>query len=197
MISYTLRSPQGGTAEGISFAIAIQTIREILPDLKQGVRVVLPTATPGPLADGWRTYTHPTHGYSLEVPEDWTIRDEQEDRLDLLSPGEHAAVHIFTFDSRPASLVAWVKETIQSLRDYNKELFEITQERIQERDDGTGVAAIVYWGRTSPEYCTTHRIHLFVATQSGSAMIESRTCEEFIEKYEHDVARIIKSTAPQ
>ncbi|MDE2940230.1 MAG: hypothetical protein OXR67_15145 [Chloroflexota bacterium] len=133
----------------------------------------------------------------MEVPEDWTIREEQQDRLDLLSPGQHAAVHIFTFDSPPTSLVAWVEETIQGLRDYNKELLEIMQKRIQERDDGTGVAAIIYWGRTSPEYCTTHRTHLFVATQTGSAIIESRICEEFVKEYEHDVARIIKSTAPR
>ena len=195
IISYTLRTPQGAAAEGISFAIAAQTIRESLPGLKEGEQVALPVATPEEPADGWRSYTHPIHGYSIEIPDDWTIRDEQQDRLDLLSPGEHAAVHIFTFDSRPSSLGAWVEETIESLRDYNKELFEITQRRIEELDDGTGVAAIMYWGQTAPEFCVTYRSHLFVATETLSATIESRICEDFINAYELDLARILKSIA--
>ena len=197
IISYTLRSSQGTTAEGISFAVAAKTIRESLPALKQGAQIALPTATPEALPEGWRTYTHPAHGYSIEVPEDWTIKDEQRNRLDLLSPGEHAAVHIFTFDSRPASLEAWVQQTIESLRDYNKERFEITQQRIEERGDGTGIAAIFYWGQSSPEYCITFRSHLFADTETGSAIVESRMCEEFIEEYKHDINRILKSTAPQ
>ena len=109
----------------------------------------------------------------------------------------HAAVHIFTLDSRPASLGAWVEDTIESLREYNKAFFEITHRRVEELDDGTGLAAIIYWGRTSSEYCTTYRSHLFVATKTSSAIVESRICEDFIREYEHEVARILKSVAPK
>ncbi|MDE2939982.1 MAG: S1C family serine protease [Chloroflexota bacterium] len=198
--SFFVRDRNGVLVDGVSFAISSESIRESLPSLKLGERVDIPTPTPEPspvpVVDDWQTYSHPRYGYTIEIPAGWTINDKEEGRLDLLSPGEYAAVHIFTFDSQAVSLEAWVEETIRTLREYNQELFEVTYRRIEEQENGTGVAAIIYWGRTSLEFCITYRTHMFIVLEGGGLTIESRMCKESIEEYEEVVARILKSAGP-
>ena len=194
--TFIIREDQGVSVEGVGFAISGQSILASLDELKQGIIVDIPTPTPDPPQDAWQTYTDLTFGYAIDVPGDWTVDDSEGGRVNFVSPDEIAAVHIFTYESSTASVEQWMIETIEGLREYNKTLFEITRQSIEENEDGTGVAAIVYRGRTSPEYCATLRSHIFVVTPIQSLIFESRFCEEFGEKYATVVARIIKSISP-
>ena len=195
--TFYIRDGNGASVDGVNFAISSQSILGSLPGLKQGMRVALPTLAPTPnptrAATEWQEYTYPHFGLAFEVPTDWTIENREEGRLDLLSPGETAAVHIFNFRTPAASLEAWVRETIVSLREYHEDLFEIIDQYIEESDDGAGAAAIVYRARTSPEFCTTLRSHLLLTAPEGSLIVETRVCEESGEEYLPVLERILRS----
>ena len=187
VISSFVRDQRGVSIDGVSFAISWESVLDSLSSLREGKRVDLPTPAPTPSptpeAAGWRAYTDPRHGYGIEFPSDWEMDNSDEARLDLVSPDGAAAVHVFMYDSPAASLEAWVQETIVSLREYHADLFEIIDQFIEEDEGGTGAAAILYRARTSPEFCTTLRSHLFVTAVEVSLVVETRVCEEFGEEY--------------
>ncbi|MCY4365492.1 MAG: trypsin-like peptidase domain-containing protein [Chloroflexi bacterium] len=187
--TFYIRDRNGTSIEGVNFAISSQSIRESLPRLKEGDQITLPTQA----APEWHEYSHSHSGLALEVPTDWTIDGQEEGRLDLVSPDGTAAVHVFLYDSPAASLEAWVQETIVSLREYHADLFEIIDQFIEIDEDGNGAAAILYRARTSPEFCTTLRSHLFVTAVQVSLIVETRVCEEFEEELMPALERIVKS----
>ncbi len=195
--TFYIRDRNGTAIEGVNFAISSQSIRDSLPGLKEGEQISLPTPAPTPIptqaGTGWQEYTHPHSGLALEVPTDWAIDGREEGRLDLVSPDGTAAVHVFMYDSPAASLEDWVQETIVSLREYHADLFEIIDQFIEEDEEGTGAAAILYRARTSPEFCTTLRSHLFVTAVEVSLIVETRVCEEFGEQFMPELERIVSS----
>jgi len=149
-----------------------------------------PTATP---QTPWVVYTHEEGGFDLEAPPDWTIDDSEEGRVDVVGPGGYAAVHIF-FSWVPASSVgAWADDTVPGLMEYHREHFELVERKVRENADGTGIAAMAYWGQTAPEFCLTYRLRAFVVLEDWRLEAETRVCEEFLEEYQPLVESVLNS----
>ena len=140
-----------------------------------------PTVTPEP---EWVVYRHHEGGFDLDLPPDWTIDDSQEERVDLTGPGGYAAVHIF-FAWEPAPPVgAWLDETVPWLMEHHRDHFEEVKRDVRQEADGTGIAGLIYWGRTAPEFCLTYRVRGFIALENWRMEAETRVCEEHIEEYQ-------------
>ena len=79
----------GTTIESMGFAIAINSVKTILPSLKAGQIVSAPTT-------GWTTtYRNAAWGYSIRVAPGWTVDDVETDDVAIWSPGKNALVQIF------------------------------------------------------------------------------------------------------
>ncbi|MYC31136.1 MAG: trypsin-like serine protease [Chloroflexi bacterium] len=128
----------GERVEGVGFAISQQSIREILPGLKQGVMVAapepMPTATPflTPTPEAFsRTYTNLTADFSIDVPSNWTIRDSDRKSVRFDSPQKFAHVWVGIGDigrSTGAELLnAYLDEQRQNYPDGVEILQDITE----------------------------------------------------------------------
>lgn len=115
----------GERVEGVGFAISQQSIQEILPGLKEGVRVEAPgptpTATPflTPTPEAfWRTYTNLTADFSIDLPSNWTIRDSDRKSVRFDSPQKFTHVWVGIGDIGNSSgrelLEAYLKEQSQN-----------------------------------------------------------------------------------
>lgn len=154
----------------------------------------MPPPTAGAPAPDWTTYTHPRLGYTLEVPGDWSVDDTREYRTDLYSPGEIAAVQVTVHDPIPPSMEEWLEQSIAQSRARNADFFHIIGQEIRAKPDGSAsAAAVIYIGRTGPEYCTTLRHLYLVLTRDLTQSLESRICQEVFEKYAATTKRIIRS----
>ena len=87
-------------AEGLGFAIAEQSITGTLPSLKQGTRVSFPTPTPSPspVRVRWRTYNNWEFDYTIDIPSDWTIDDDEKDYVYFNSSDDFAGSVMFVPD---------------------------------------------------------------------------------------------------
>lgn len=150
----------GERVEGVGFAISQQSIQEILPGLKQGVRVEAPEPepsatpyfTPTPEAH-WRTYTNLTADFSIDVPSNWTVRDSDRKSVTFDSPQRFAHVWVGIGQVGNSSggemLKAYVAEQGQNYPDGLKILEDVT-----ESGPANGsVSHVRYRLRISHTYC--------------------------------------------
>jgi S1-C subfamily serine protease len=77
----------GTTIESLGFAIAINSVKTILPSLKAGQIVSAPTT-------GWNTtYWNAAWGYSIRVAPGWTVDDVETDVVAIRSPGQLVLIY--------------------------------------------------------------------------------------------------------
>jgi len=67
----TIRVVGGLPIEGMNFAIAINSAKQIIPKLIAGISILRPTPEPEP----WLTYTNGPWGYLIQYPSTWKLRD--------------------------------------------------------------------------------------------------------------------------
>ena len=129
----------------------------------------------------------------LQYPSDWTVEQTEDGRLDFMAPGGYAIVHVFLDVRSPASLEAWVDETLPGLMEYHSAHFELLGQQVKENVDGASSVLLAYWGRPTLESCLSYRWLGFVLREESSLEVESRVCEEDVEEYQPLVERIIGS----
>ena len=175
-----------GDAQGLGFAIAEQSIKDVLSGLKQGTKAAFPTPTPiptpTPAATQWKTYTNNVYGYNIRVPADWSISDNDKSAVNFDSPGDFAGVSIDAYPWQ-ADLGDWVDQIIDGEREINKERFEVFSQRTDEKPNGTGTAFIIFIAQSSRQYCVGHIKILLVVTLARSYYVESFICEHAINEY--------------
>ena len=79
--------------EGLHFAIAEQTIREVLPGLKDQNLTFLPTPTPqSPAFEG--AYSNTKYPYAIDVPLGWSLEESSEELIAIWDPRSGAIIWV-------------------------------------------------------------------------------------------------------
>ena len=177
----------GTPVEGLGFAISEQTIRGILQDLKLGSRVDFPepTTTPWPTPAAvqarWRTYDNFDHGYSVEIPSDWSIDESDKSSVYLRSHDGAADIYLFSFSSNLGSLEGWMDRTARENRSRSKVLFQELDRYTKVDPDGTGGGYLVFRSHEALDYCVDYSTYFFFFSYSSSFLAEIDVCEHALD----------------
>ena len=182
--TFVIREDSGLAIDGVGFAISSESIQGTVDGLKQGTVVAYPSPTPFSVPDSvqWEPYANEQFGYTIEAPSDWTINDTDKSRLVLESPESAARFHIFSLGPANSSLDSWFLDEIESQKTHNSLGFEIVNQSQEEGDDGTGFAAIAFWGRSSPEFCPTLHTNLYLYLPGQRLILDSTVCKDNVEE---------------
>ena len=180
---------RGNRTAGLGFAIAERSIRELLPDMMEGFRNVVPGSdgdgTDAPPAGSlhWQTYTSRNHGYSVEVPADWGIDDSDQERTHFDS-AEGFAGFTIAADRRTGSTVdAWVDAVVAEHLEFFDGRFQIVERETYAGDNEARVAHIVYRARIANRFCLLRVTELFLRTAGGDLVASFHICEHSYSKY--------------
>ena len=180
---------RGNRTAGLGFAIAERSIRDLLPDMMEGFRNVVPGSggdgTDAPPAGSlhWQTYTSRNHGYSVEVPADWSIDDSDQGRTHFDSADGFAGVTIAA-DRRTGSTVdAWVDAVVAEHLEFFDGRFQIVERETYAGDNEARVAHIVYRARIANRFCLLRVTELFLRTANGDLVASFHICEHSYSKY--------------
>jgi len=217
--TYKLETTRGGRpVEGLGFAVSEQTVRHILPALRDGSRVGLPTftpvppptlrptSTPRPTATHtpipkptgpptWRTYRNPVHRYVIDVAPGWAIDDSDKDAV-VLTGGNPARLYIFSRRSvgRYYSIRQFTDDTIEFRRGQPNILFDVVSLSEKTVAEGFDVAIIEYRKQGGRDYCVTQSKNmLLIVDQNGSRFsyqLLGVVCEGFLDPYASDVTQM-------
>ena len=179
----------GQVVEGVGFAVSEVTIQDELLTLKKGR--YRPTPTPEPREE---EYVHETWGYSVELPEGWSIELDEEEDLYVASPDDLAGVWLIGgyhgFDS------------VEELETF---YFDHLESKMPEAFKKFGGSRIVsgsgrveairreFDWQLSREYCVENKTSLTVLTQVGGYILEGSVCEGAENKHTTVIDRILGS----
>ena len=198
-------SLSGTPVEGLGFAISEQTIRGILPGLKLGTRVGLPTPlptatpwpTPTPASVRWRTYNNHSNHYQISVPWDWTIQDSDKDDVTFSEPQEFALFNLFFPDWYVSSAVGELDDWIsRQEQEESPVVFEVLEKDSTRDSDGAQSAYVRYRYQSELKYCVDIIEEILFVTpgQTRSVLwIESKVCEHSYQDFQPILNQIFDS----
>ena len=188
------RDVQGNPTEGLGFAIAQSSIMAALPDIKLGSRIAGLTPTPARTPQvRWRTYTNSTHDYTINIPSDWSIDDEDKDFVLFQSSDGFANVDVFVPDSSIRSANKELTDYIERIRPDYPAVFELLHQSSSRNSDGSEVAYIQYRKQSSREYCTELAYEWLWVYDSIAYWLALSVCEHSFGEYESILASIYDS----
>ena len=107
------QTSSGVPVEGFGFAVSETTVATLLPGLKAGGLVAVPTPTPQPSAPEG-VYTSEKYWYTIDVPQGWRIDATKEDAVAIWDPRSGATVWVSveeidpnTYPTLDSYLAAW------------------------------------------------------------------------------------------
>ena len=187
-------------AEGLGFAIAEQSIKGSLSQLKQGTRIAFPTPTPRPTTPAqaqWRTYTNHSNGYRIDVPWDWEIDDSDVDNVSFYHSEFYATFNIFFPDwyisSATKELDDWIS---RQERDDNPVVLEVLERDSSQDSDGVQTAYVRYRHQSELKYCVDVIEEILTVTSGRMPVaiwIESKTCDHSYYDYQPILDRMYDS----
>ncbi|MCD6358540.1 MAG: trypsin-like peptidase domain-containing protein [Dehalococcoidia bacterium] len=68
--SWVIKVSGGIPVEGVNFAVAIDGIKDVLPQLMAGEDIL------APVEESWETYSNMAYGYSISYPSSWQVDDQ-------------------------------------------------------------------------------------------------------------------------
>ena len=178
-------------AEGLGFAIAEQSIKGTLSQLKRGTRIAFPTPTPRPTTPAqaqWRTYINSSNGYKLDVPWDWEIDESDIDNVGFDDPDGFAYFSVFFPDwyigSAAGELDDWIS---RQETDDNPVVFEVLEKDNLRDSDGSQTAYVRYRYQGESENCVEVTEEILTVTSGRTPValwIVSSTCEHSYYDYQ-------------
>lgn len=183
-------------AEGLGFAIAAQSITEILSSLKQGTRVGIPTLTPSPTPIGvrWRTYNNREFNYTIDLPQDWIIDDSDKDYVEFSQPDDYAYLSVFVPDWFIGSAVSELDDWLnRQQREENPVVYEVLERDHSRLADGTQIAYVRYLHQSESKYCIDVVEEILVVSSGSSQKslwLESRVCEHSYQEFQPTLDQI-------
>lgn len=179
----------GNRTAGLGFAIAERSIRELLPNMMEGFRNVVPGSGTGDLAAPfagslkWQTYTSRNHGYSVEVPEDWSIDDSDQGRTHFDSADGFAGLTIAVDRRTDYSVDAWVDAVVKEHQNFFSGRFQLVERETYAGDKEARVGHIVYRARIANRFCLLRVTELFLRTGEGDLVASFHICEHSYSEY--------------
>ena len=195
------RDNRGNPTAGLGFAISERSIRELLPDLKDGARVVHSSSILGsrsgsePSTLEWQTWTSPTHRYSVSVPQDWTIDDRDQGKVHFDSPDNFAGLTLIAYDQRVVTVAGWLDDVIEEHKEFYGGRFQLLDRDTVNYADGKAGATIVFRARVSPRYCVLRVNELFLQSDAGNFVASFHICEHSYLKYSRIQQAVLSSIA--
>lgn len=180
---------QGNPTAGLGFAISERTIRELLPDLKEGARVagstpsIGPRPGPSPSVPPMDTYTSPAHRYTVDVPQGWTVDDSDADQVHFDSPDTFAGLTFIAYDKPVNDVDDWVDALIREHRDFYRGGFQLVDRETVEYADGSEGAHIVFRAQVSRRFCLLRVTEMFLRSGAGDFVASFHICEHSYARY--------------
>ena len=169
-------------AEGLGFAISKQTVQSVIEGLKSGTKVDFPTPTPlptpTPAVKHWQTHVNVSYGYSMKVPQGWTLKGKSTDKLSFRSSDGKAygglTISPTTFDSAYDDMTSW----LDYRADQNPAVFQL----IDVSGDANG-ASSYYRYQDSSEYCIEEAFDYMWIRGGKEYYLYFGVCENSADKY--------------
>ena len=181
------RDNRGNPTAGLGFAISERSIRRLLPDLKDGARLVWSSSgsgpSPGPETLDWKTWTSPDHQYSVSVPNGWTIQDSDMDKVHFDSPDNFAGLTVVAYLAKVETMDGWVDDVVREHEEFYGGRFQLLGRDTVDYAGGDAAATIVFRARVSPRYCVLRVNELFLQSDSGNFLASFHICEHSWTKY--------------
>ena len=181
------RDNRGSPTAGLGFAVSERSIRGLLPDLKEGAKIVLaaePNAAnrPGTSMD-WQTYTNDTHHYTVDVPEGWLVDESDRDRVHFDSPDGFAGLALLAYDKRVDSVDQWIDDVVGQHTGFYRGRFQLVEREIADGGEGSKVAHVVFRARISRSYCLLRVTEVFHRSSAGNFVASFHICEHSYSRY--------------
>ena len=192
---------RGNLTAGLGFAISERSIRELLPDLKGGARIVWSDphpgsgSAPGPSTLQWQTWTSQAYRYSISVPDDWTIDDSNEQQVHFDSPDNFAGLTVIAYDKRVETMEGWVDEVIEGHKEFYRGRFQLLDRDSASYADGKAGASILFRARVSPRYCVLRVTELFLQSDEDNFVASFHICEHSYSKYSRTQQAVLSGIA--
>ena len=183
------RDRQGNPTAGLGFAISERTIRNLLPDLKEGAKVSgsAPSLNPRPGASPsipvMDSYTSPAHRYTVDVPRDWTIDDSDPDQVHFDSPDNFAGLAFIAYDEPVDDVDDWMDEVVQGHRDFYSGRFQLVERDTVEYADGSFGGHIVFRAQVSRRFCLLRVTEMFMQSGDANFVASFHICEHSYSRY--------------
>ena len=199
----------GRPTEGLGFAISEITIRKLLPNLKEGEKLVGPaptpratpvpmaTSTPKPIPRGkWATYDNTTYKYRLDVPPRWTVRDSEKSSVEILSPDpEFASLNIYYMGTTVLSHEGYANKIIREREDASDGSYNLLR-RSSGGFNKYKIARLDFEVRHGSGFCdalVTDLVVILKVEKDLFHLISVRNCRQGIDQYEAPLKRILDS----
>ncbi len=180
---------RGNPTAGLGFAISEQSIREMLPDLMGGAKVVRSPQTgnggsgPGSRAVDWQTYTNVTHNYSIDVPAGWSVDDSDDSHIHFDSPDDFAGSTVISYDEPVDTLESWLDDVLEQHRNFYRGRFQLVERETSGNSQGKSGAYIVFRAQVSRQFCLLRVTELFFQFASGNFVASFHICEHSYSQY--------------
>ena len=187
--TFIIREDYGISIDGLGFAIARQSIRGVLEDLKQGARIDLPSPSPVPTPTpvqataGWRTFDNRELGYTIKIPLDWEVDDSDKRYVFFNSKDDFAGVVMFVPDYRISSSERRLSNYIEELRpDY--ELMEVLDKSTTFFESGGEGSFIRYRSQYDPVLCIQDNYEWLWVYDTAAYWLNINVCEHSYLEYQ-------------
>ena len=180
---------RGNRTAGLGFAISERSIRELLPDMMKGSRKIVPGSGPGaadapsPSSQRWQTYTSRSHGYSVEIPDGWSIDDGDRQRTHFDSADGFAGLSITVHQETGDSVEEWVDGVVQEHLNFFGGRFQLIEREADAGDKQDRVAHVVYRARITDRYCVLRVTELFLRLPKEDLVASFHICEHSYSRY--------------
>ena len=179
---------RGNPTAGLGFAISERSIRNLLPDLMDGARNVLAAADPNSATRPgasmeWQTYANDTHGYTVDVPEQWLVDDSDRDRVHFDSPDGFSGLAVLMYDKRVDSVDQWIDDIVGQHNSFYRGQFQLVEREIAASDEGSKIAHIVFRARISRSFCLLRITEVFHRSSAGNFVASFHICEHSYSRY--------------
>ncbi|MEE9201810.1 MAG: trypsin-like peptidase domain-containing protein, partial [Dehalococcoidia bacterium] len=186
----TLKIGQIGdtTIESIGFAIAINSVKSILPSLLAGGTITAPTQ--------WTTYQNASWRYSIQVAPGWTLDDADKDNVLIWGPGQVALVQIFGNVVTGYTLESWADYVTNFRRSQSTAFTELSRSRIL-LTGNVPAYSILYTGN-SPAEPLPEKVRAIVAVVGNRGFeVSANTWESSWNQYGPSLEQMALSFAPR
>ena len=180
------RDNQGKPTEGLGFALSERTVRELLPDLLAGARVSASSGNSGgsgPDGVDWQTYFNAVHGYSVDVPADWSIDESDMSHVHLDSPDGVAGLNVVAYSGDVDTMDGWLDEAIDRHRDFYGGRFQLLKREDVTYSDGSESASVVFRAQFSRRFCVLRVTELYSRGAGVNLVASFQLCEHSLAAY--------------